>query len=256
MECLGLQSQLDWWPPLWIHILPRGSAPPPWLTPCPLLWFLGLWRGRKFHVIGWTLFSWAPKSLQIVTAAMKLKDTSSLEGKLWPIRQHIAKQRHYFADKLPSSQSCGFSSSHIWMRELAHKESWVPKNWYFSTVVLEKTLESPLNSKEINPVNPKGNQPWIFIGRTDVEAEAPILWLSDANNWFTGKYPDAVRDWGQEEKGMTEDEMAGEHHWLWTWVWASSRSWSWTGKPGVLQSMGSQRIGHNWATELNWTEVN
>ena len=256
MECLGLQSQLDWWPPLWIHILPRDSAPPPWLTPCPLLWFLGLWRGRKFHVIRWTLFSWAPKSQQIVTAAMKLKDTSSLEGKLWAIRQHIEKQRHYFADKVPSSQSCGFSSSHIWMRELAHKESWVPKNWCFSTVVLEKTLESPLNSKEINPVNPKENQPWIFIGRTDAKVEAPILWPSDANNWFTGKYPDAGRDWQQEEKGMTEDEMAGEHHWLWTWVWASSRSWSWTGKPGVLQSMGSQRIGHNWETELNWTEVN
>ena len=98
--------------------------------------------------------------------------------------------------------------------ELDYKESWVPKNWCFWIVVLEKTLESHLNSKEIQPVHPKGNQPWIFTGRTDVEAETPILWPPDAKNWLIGKDPDAGKDWRQEEKGMTEDEMVGWHHWL------------------------------------------
>ena len=116
-----------------------------------------------------------------------------------------------------------------------HKESWGPKNWCFWTVVLEKTLESPLVCREIKPVNPKGNQSWILMGRTDAEDETPILWLPDGKNWLTGKDPDAGKDWRQEEKGMTEDEMVGWHHrtW-WTWVWASSGSWWWTGKPGVL----------------------
>ena len=124
-------------------------------------------------------------------------------------------QRHYFANKGPSSQSSGFSISHIWMWELDHKESWVPKNWYFWTVVLENTLESPLDCKEIQLVNPKGNQSWIFIGRTDAEAEAEaaILWPPDVKNWLTGKDPDAGKDWRQEEKGTTEDEMVGWHHW-------------------------------------------
>ena len=98
-----------------------------------------------------------------------------------------------------------FSSSHVWMWELDHKESWGLKNWCFWTVVLEKTLESPLDCKEIQPVNPKGNQSWIFIGRTDAEAEAPILWPPDAKNWLTGKDPDAGKDWKPEEKGTTED---------------------------------------------------
>ena len=144
---------------------------------------------------------------------MKLKDTCSLEESYDQPRQHIKKQRHYFSDKGPSSQSYGFSSSHIWMWELNHKESWVLKNWWFWTMVLEKTLESPLDCKEIKPVTPKGNQPWIFTGRTDPEAEAPILW-SDVKNWLTGKDPDAGKDWRQEEKGTTEDEMIGRHHWL------------------------------------------
>ena len=120
-------------------------------------------------------------------------------------RQHIKKQRHYFANEGPSSQSYGFSSSHVWMWVLGYKESWVWKNWCFWTVVLEKTLESPLGCKAIQPVNCKGNQSWIFIGRTD--AEAPILWSPDVKNWLLGKDPDAGKDWGQEEKGMTEDEM-------------------------------------------------
>ena len=133
------------------------------------------------------------------------------------------------------------------MWELNHKESWVPKNGCFWTVVLEETLESPLDCKEIQPVNPKGNQSWIFIGRPDVEAETPILWPPDAI-WLFGKDPDAGRGrrgcigWGHWVASLTQR----------TWIWASSGSWWWTGKPGVLQSMGSQRVGHDWVTELNW----
>ena len=123
--------------------------------------------------------------------------------------------------------------------------------------MLEKTLESPLDCKEIQPVHPKGDQSCVFIGGTDVEAETPILWPPHAKIWLIGKDPDAGRDWGQEEKGMTEDEMAGWHHRLrWTWVWVNSRSWWWTGSPGMLRFMGSQRVRHDWATELNWTELN
>ena len=129
-------------------------------------------------------------------------------------KQHIKKKRHYFANKGPYSQSYGFSSSHVWMWELDHKESWALKNWCFWTVVLEKTHESPLDCTEIKPVDPKGNQSWIFIGRTDAEAEAPILWLSDEKSWLIRKDPDTGKDWRQEEKGMTEDEMVGWHHWL------------------------------------------
>ena len=108
-----------------------------------------------------------------------------------------------------SSQRCGFSSSHVWMWELDYKESWAPKNWCFWTVVLEKPLLSPLDCKEIQPVHPKGNQSWIFIGRTDAEAETPILWLPNAKNWLIGKDPDAGKDWRWGEKGMAEDEMNG-----------------------------------------------
>ena len=112
----------------------------------------------------------------------------------------------------PYSQSYGFSRGHIWMWELDHKESWALKNWCFWTVVLEKTLESPLDCKEIQLVHPKGDQSWGFTGRTGAEAEAPILWPPDAKNWLIGKDPEAGRDWGQEEKGTTEEEMAGWHH--------------------------------------------
>ena len=144
--------------------------------------------------------------------------------------------------------------SHVWMWELDYKESWVPKNWYFWTVVLEKTLESPLDCKEIQPVNPKGNKSWIFIGRTDVEAETLILWPPDVKSWLTGKDPDAGKDWRQ---GEGEGDDRGWDGWMasptwWTWVWVGSGSW--TGKPGVLQSIGSQRVGHNWVTGLNWTD--
>ena len=120
----------------------------------------------------------------------------------------------YFANKVSSSQAYGFSSGHVWMWELDYKESWAPKNWCFWTVVLEKTLMSPLDYKEIPPVHPKGDQSWMFIGRTDAEAETPILWPPHANNWLIRKDPDAGKDWRQEEKGMTEDEMVGWHHQL------------------------------------------
>jgi len=141
----------------------------------------------------------------LFNAAMKLKDACSLQEVI--SRQHIKKQRHYFVNKGPSSQCSGFSSSHIWMWELDLKESQAPKNWCFWTMVLEKTLESPLDCKEIKPVNPKRNQSWIFTGRTDAEAETAILWPPDVKNWLIGKDPEAQKDWGQEERGMTEDEM-------------------------------------------------
>ena len=129
-------------------------------------------------------------------------------------RQHIKKQRHYFTNKGLSSQGYGFSSSHVWMWELDYKQCWELKNWCFWTMVLEKTLESPLDFKNIQPVHPEGNQSWIFIGRTDAEAETLLLWPPDAKNWLLGKDPDAGKNWKQEEKRMTEDEMIGWHHWL------------------------------------------
>ena len=161
-------------------------------------------------------------------------------------RQHIKKQRYYFANKDLSSQGYGFSCGHVWMWELDYKERWALKNWCFWTIVLEKTLESPFDCKEIQPVHPKGNQSWMFIGRTDAEAKAPILWPPDAKSWLIWKDPDAGKDWRQE-KGTTEDEMVGWHHQL------NGREFVQTpGKPGVLQFMVSQRVGHNWVTELNW----
>ena len=168
-------------------------------------------RWRKNGNSDW-LFSWAPKSLQMVTAAMKLKDAYSLGGKYDQPRQHIKKQRQYFANKGLSSQSYGFFSSQVWTRDLDYKESWAPKNWCFWTVVFEKTFERPLDCKDIQPVHPTGDQSWVFIGRTDVEAETPILWPPDPRRWLIGKDPDAGRDSRQEEKGTTEDEMTGWHH--------------------------------------------
>ena len=163
-----------------------------------------------------TLFLGAAKSLRMVTTTMKLKDAYSLEEKYDQPRQHMKKQRHDLTNKGPSSQCYGFSSGHVWMWELDWdvRESWVPKNWCFWTVLLEKTLESPLDCKEIQLVHPKGDESWVFIGRTDVEAEAQILRPPDVNSWLIWKDPDAGKDWGQEEKGMTEDEMVEWHHWL------------------------------------------
>ena len=167
-------------------------------------------------------------------------------------RKHTKNQRHYFANKGPSSQSYGFSSSCVRMWELDYKESWPPKNQYFWTVVLEKTLESPLDCKEIKPVHPKGNQSWIFTARTDAEDESPILWPPDVKGWLIGKDPG--KDWRWEGKGKTDGWMASPT--WWKWVWASSRHWWWTGKPGMLQSLGLQRVRHDWETRLNWTELN
>ena len=162
--------------------LPRksqGWSPSEWTG-----WIsLQLWQidGKTMEMVR-DFISWAPKSLQMVTAAMKLKPTCSLEEKLWPSRQHMKKQSHYFTYKGPSIQSYGFSNSRLSMWDLDHKESWTLKNWCFCTVVLEKTHESSLDSREIQPVHPKENHPWIFIGRTDAEAETPILWLPDGKN--------------------------------------------------------------------------
>ena len=158
---------------------------------------------------------------------------------LFGSREHIKKQKqNCFANKGPSSQSYGFSSGHVWMWELVCKESWVPKNWCFWTVVLEKTLESPLDCKEIQPVHPKGDQSWVFIGRTDVEAETPILWPPDVKSWLIWKDPDAGKDWGQEEKVMTEDEMVGWHHLL------NGREFEWT--PGVGDWQGGLACCGSW----------
>ena len=168
-------------------------------------------------------------------------------------RQHIQKQRHYFANKGPSSQGYGFSSGHVWMWELDYKESWVPKNWCFWTVVLEKTLESPLDCKEIQPVHSKGDQSWVFFGRNYAKVETPVLWPPHAKSWLIGKDPDAGTDWGQE-KGTTENEMAGWHHRL------DGREFEWT--LGVGDGQGGLACCNSWGhkesdtTEwLNWTEL-
>ena len=149
----------------------------------------------------------------MVTAAMKLKVVCSFGRKaMTNLDSILKKQRHCFANKGPSSQSYSFPSSQVWMWELDYTECWVLKNWCFWTMVLEKTLESPLGCKEIQPLLPKGNQYWIFIWRTDAEAETPIFWPPDGKSWLIGKDLDAEKDWRQEEKGMTEDEMVGWHH--------------------------------------------
>ena len=159
-----------------------------------------------------TLFSWIPKSLWTVTAATKLKTFAPWKKSYDKSRQHIKKQRHHFADKGSYCQSYVFSSRHVWMWELYHKEGWVLKKWCFWSVVLENTLESPLEWKKIQPVNPRGNQSSIFSWRIDVEAEGPILWPPDVKNWLIGKDSDAGKDWRQEEKGSTEDDIVGWHH--------------------------------------------
>ena len=164
-------------------------------------------------------------------------------------RQCIKKQKHHFANKGLYSQSYGFSSSYLWVLELEDKEGWTLKNWYFWIVVLEKTLESPLDCKEVKPVKLKGNPPWIFTGRTDAEAEAPIIWSPDGKKQLIGKDPDAGKDWRQKEKrqqsirwldGITDSVDVNLRN--------SGRWWR-TGKPGVLQAMESKSVRHNLATE-------
>ena len=193
-----------------------------------------------------TLFFWAPKPLPMVNAAMKLKSLAPWKKSNDQPRQHIKKQRHYFANKGPSSQSCGFSSSHVWMWELDYKESQVLRNWSFWTIVLEKTLETLLDCKEMKPVHPKENQSWIFIGRTDklkLQYFGHLIQSTDSLEkiLMLGKLRAEGDDrwWDGWMASLTQ----------WTWVWANSgRQWR-TGKPGVLQSMVSQRVGHDLATK-------
>ena len=197
-----------------------------------------------------TLFFLGSKITADGDCSHEIKRRLLLGGKVMTNLDSI-NQRHYFASKGPSSQGYGFSSSHVWMWELDYKESWAQKNWCFWIVVLEKTPESPLDCKEIQPVHPKGDQSWVFIGRTDAEAETPILWPPVVKNWLTGKDPDAGKDWSREEKGVDR----GWDGWIasltrWTWFSVSCGSWWWTGNPGVLQSIALQRVKHDWATEL------
>ena len=161
---------------------------------------------------------------------------------------------NYFANKVPSSQGYGFPSCHVWMWELDCEECWVPKNWRFWTVVLEKTLESPLDSKEIQPVHSEGGQPWDFFGRNDAKAETPVLWPPQVKCWLIGKDSDPGKDWGQEEKGKTKDEMAGWHHWL------DGRESEWT--LGVGDGQGGLACCDSWGCKesdmtewLNWAEL-
>ena len=190
--------------------------------------------------------SWAPKSLQMVTAAMKLKDACSLEEKLWPPRQHIKKQRHYFANKGPTSQSYGFSSCHVWMWKLDYKESWAHKIWCSWTVVLEKTLVARRSNqwilrKSVLNIHWKN---WCWNSNT------LATWCEELTHW--------KRPWCWEKlKAGEEGGNRGWAGWMvsltqWAWVWESSRSWWCTGKYDMLKSMGSQRVIHDWATELNW----
>ena len=185
---------------------------------------------------------------------MKLKTLTPWKESYDRPRQDIEKQRHYFANKSASSQGYVFSSGHVWMWELDCEESWPLKNLCFWTVVLEKTLESPLDFKEIQSVHPKGDQSWVFTGRTDAAVETPILWPPHLKSWLTGKDSDAWRDWGQEKKRTTEDEMAGWHHWL------DGLEFGWT--PGVGDGQGGLACCDSWGhkelntTErLNWTEL-
>ena len=163
--------------------------------------------------------------------------------------KHIEKHRHYFANKGLSSQGYGFSSGHVWMWELDYKESWALKNWCIWTVVLEKTLESPLDFKEIKPVHPKGSQFWIFIGKTDTEAETSTLatWCKELTHLKRLWCWERLRAGGEWDNRGWNGWMASPTQW--TWVWENSGSWWWTGRPGVLQFMGSQRVGHDWVTE-------
>ena len=199
-----------------------------------------------------TLFFWAPKSAD-GDCSHEIKRGLLLGRKVMTNLESIFKSRDITLPK----KVC-LVKAMVFPVVMYGCESWivkkVSKNWCFWTVVLEKTLESPLDCKEIQPVHAKGDQSWVFFGRTDAKAETPILWPPHAKSWLIGKDSDAGRDWGQQEKGTTEDEMAGWHHWLdgHGWVWVDSGSWWWTGRPGVLWFTGSQRVRHDWETEVNW----
>ena len=201
-----------------------------------------------------TLFSWAPKSLQMVTSH-EIKRCLLLGRKVMTNLDSVFKSRDItLPTKVCLVKAMVFPvvmyGCEIWtIKKAEHRRIDAFKLWCW------RRLESTLDWREIQSVFPKGNQSWIFIGKTDVEAETPILWPPDLKSWFIWKDPDAGKDWRQEKKGMTEDEMVGWHHRLnGHWVWVNSGSWWWTGRLGVLQSMGSQRVRHDWATELNWID--
>ena len=182
----------------------------------------------------------------MVTTVMEIKRYLLLGRKAMTNLDSILRSRDItLVTKVCIVKATWFSSGHVQMWELDHKEGWAPKNWCFPVVVLEKTPESSFDSKEIQPVHPKGNHSWIFTGRTD--AEALILWPPDAKSWLTGKDPDAGKEWGQE-KGVTRWNgwMASAQ---WTRVWANSRRQWRTGNPGVLQSVGSWRVWQDWVAE-------
>ena len=197
----------------------------------------------------------APKSLQMVTADMKLKDIWFLEKKVTTKLDSILKSRDI---TLPTNvrlvKAMVFPVVMYGCESWDYKESWTLKNWCFWTVVLEKILESPLDCKEIQPFHPKGDQFWVFIGGTDVEAETPILWPSDAKSWLIGKDPDVGKDWGQEEKGTTEDEMVGSHHRL------NGYGFGWTlgvggGQGGLVCCSSWGHKDSDTTEQLNWTEL-
>ena len=190
---------MSWCVPPWVY-LPWDSVHFLYLGDCflPMLEIFSTIISSNIFSGPFSLsFLGLQKSLKMVTAAMKLKDSCSLQERLWPTYTAIKRMRHYYADNVLCSQSYSFSSSHAWMWELDNKESWVLKNWCFWTVVLKKTLESLLDCKELQSVHPKGNRSWIFIGRTDAEAEAPILWPPDVENCLVGKDPDAGKNWSR-----------------------------------------------------------
>ena len=183
----------------------------------------------------------------MVTLAIKLKDSCPWKKRYDQTKQHIKKQRHDFPGNGPYNQGYVFPISHVCTWELDCKEIWALQNWCFWTAVLEKTLESPLDFKEIKPVNPKGNQSWIFIGRTDAETETPKL-CEELTHWKIPWCWERLKTEGERDHREWDGWMASLT--WWTWVWINSRSWWWTGKPGELQFMGSQRTGHDWVTEL------
>ena len=197
-----------------------------------------------------TLFFWDSKITADGDCSHEIKRRLLLGRKVMINLDSIFKSRDYFANKGLSSQGYGFSNGHVCMWELDYKERWAQKNWCFWTVVLEKTLESPLDCREIQPVHSEGDQPWDFLGRNDAKAETPVLWPPHAKSWLTVKDSDAGRDWGQEEKGTTEDEMAGWHHWL----DGHESEWTWGGQGGLACCDSWGRKESDTTEWLNWTE--
>ena len=211
--------------------------------------------GNRWGNSGWLYFS-GSKITADGDCSHEIKRRLLLGRKVMTNLDSVLQSRdiHYFSNTGSSSQGYGFSSGHVWMWDLNCEESWAPKNWCFCNVVLEKTLESPLDSKEIQPVHPKGDRSWVFIWRTDAEAETPVLWPPHVKSWLIGKDSDAGMDWGQEEKWTTEDEMAGWHHWL------DGHESQWTpeagdGQGGLACCDSWGRKGSDTTERLNWTEL-